>query len=71
MPQMQDAARLNPDDADIQTDLGALLAMRGDTKAAIAAFEHALRIDPNHQIARANLNRARAHQGGKATLKVE
>ncbi|HCC59430.1 MAG TPA: hypothetical protein DEQ47_19630 [Solibacterales bacterium] len=61
LPQMQIAARLKPDDADLQTDLGALLAMKGDLPAAIAAFEHALRIDPSHKVARANLNRARAH----------
>ncbi|MDQ2843798.1 MAG: tetratricopeptide repeat protein [Acidobacteriota bacterium] len=47
-------------DADVQANLGTLLAITGDLPAAAQAFEQALRIDPNHQAARANLARVRA-----------
>ena len=56
--EFQEAARLRPEDADVQTNLGILLATRGDLPAAIRAFEAALRLDPNHGSAGAYLRRA-------------
>ncbi|MGH9581998.1 MAG: tetratricopeptide repeat protein, partial [Bryobacteraceae bacterium] len=56
----QKAARLNPKSADIEANLGTLLAISGNLPAAIQAFEAALKIDPNHQAARANLAKAQA-----------
>jgi Flp pilus assembly protein TadD len=61
LPQLREAARLKPDDADIATNLGTVLAIRGDIEGAIAAYERALKIDPNHKTARENLARARAN----------
>ena len=57
---LREAASLSPDDADVQTNFGTVLALNGDLPGAVHAFEQALRIDPNHQTARANLARARA-----------
>jgi cytochrome c-type biogenesis protein CcmH/NrfG len=51
------ALALDPQDADGWNNLGALLARGGQTAAARSAFEHALRIQPNHAQAKANLAR--------------
>ena len=48
-----------PKDADASNNLGTALALGGDLAGAAAAFEGALRIDPSHAAARANLERAR------------
>ncbi|MBV8906392.1 MAG: tetratricopeptide repeat protein, partial [Acidobacteriia bacterium] len=61
----REAARLNPNDADIQANLGTLLVFSGDLPAAVQAYERALAINPDHQAARANLERARAAMAGK------
>ena len=53
------AAKLDPKDADLQTNLGVTLAMQKDFQGAIAAFEQALAIQPDHKAALANLARAR------------
>jgi Flp pilus assembly protein TadD len=62
LPHLREAARLKPDDADIATNLGTALALRGDLAGAIAAYEQALKINPQHKTARENLARAHARQ---------
>jgi tetratricopeptide (TPR) repeat protein len=57
---LQAAARLAPNDADVQANLGTVLALQGALPAAIEAFENALRLNPNQAAARQNLERARA-----------
>jgi len=59
-PHLREAAHLEPGDADIVVNLGTVLALQGDLEGAVAAYQQALRIDPNHKTARANLDRARA-----------
>ncbi len=56
----REAARLQPGDADIWSNLGTGLAITGDLPGAISAFERALEIDPNAETARRNLSRAKA-----------
>jgi len=63
LPHFQQAAQKKPDDADVQTNLGVLLAMRGEVSAAIQAFETALKIDPHNEAARGYLKRAQAMLG--------
>jgi Flp pilus assembly protein TadD len=60
LPHILEAARLKPNDADTATNLGSVLALTGDLAGAIAAYERALKIDPNHKTARENLERARS-----------
>ena len=60
LQQLRQAARLKPDDADIATNLGSALAIQGHLDEAIMTYERALKLDPNHKTARANLERARA-----------
>jgi Flp pilus assembly protein TadD len=45
--ELQEAARLDPDDAEMQGALAALYAERGDRAEAIAAYTKARRLDPN------------------------
>lgn len=45
-PELREAARLRPEDAEAQALLGNALAMLGRTADAVAAFEQALRRDP-------------------------
>ena len=59
LPHFQEAVRLRPEDAEIRTNLGALLASQGDLAAAIQSFEEALRLNPNDKVARDHLARAR------------
>ncbi len=54
------AAQLNPADAELQGNLGALLAMTGNLPAAVQAFETALKLNPDQPVVRKNLDRARA-----------
>ena len=65
LPHFQEAVRLRPEDAEIRTNLGALLASRGDLPAAIQSFEEALRLNPNDKVARDYLTRARAALASK------
>jgi len=58
LPQFQRACELVPD-SNAFTDLGALLARTGNLPEAIDAFQKALNLDPNNEIARKNLARAR------------
>jgi Flp pilus assembly protein TadD len=47
--------RLNPEDANAQANLGTALAQLGRLAEAKLHYEAALRIDPNNQLARENL----------------
>jgi Flp pilus assembly protein TadD len=60
LPHFRRAAELRPADPALQTNLGVALARSGDLKGAVAAFENALKADPDNQAARENLERARA-----------
>lgn len=51
------ALSLQPDDADGWNDLGVLEVHLSDVTLARNDFQHALQIDPNHALARANLER--------------
>ena len=51
------ALQLNPLDADGWNNLGALLARGRQNDAARAAFERALKLQPDHAQAKANLAR--------------
>jgi Flp pilus assembly protein TadD len=59
------ALDLDPNDAELASNLGAVLAMTGDLPAAIEALETALRLDSNNRMARQNLDRARAQLAAK------
>ena len=52
---LRQALELRPNDPDAQTNLGTALAMGGDLAEAKQHFEQALRINPEHRVARANL----------------
>lgn len=56
----REATRLDSTNVDAWSNLGAALAITGDLGGAVNAFEQALRIDPNQEVARRNLERARA-----------
>jgi Flp pilus assembly protein TadD len=45
-PELREAARLRPEDAEAQVLLGDALAQLGRAADAVAAFEQALRLDP-------------------------
>jgi Flp pilus assembly protein TadD len=47
--------RINPHDAQSHNNLGVALAEQGRLKEAVAHFTEALRIDPNFQEAKRNL----------------
>jgi len=49
------AVRLRPDDANAEANLGSALAEIGKLAEAKLHFQRALRIDPNHKLARENL----------------
>jgi tetratricopeptide (TPR) repeat protein len=49
------------DDAVLHSDLGAVLGRLGRFREAVSEFEAALRLDPNLETARHNLQAARAH----------
>jgi Flp pilus assembly protein TadD len=65
LPHFEEAVRLRPEDAGIRTNLGALLATRGDYPRAIREFEAALKINPDDTAARDYLARVRAQMGAK------
>jgi Flp pilus assembly protein TadD len=60
VPNLREAARLRPGDGDVQTNLGAALAMLGQTGPAVEAFERAVALDPGNQTAQSNLAAAKA-----------
>jgi Flp pilus assembly protein TadD len=47
--------RINPEDANAEANLGSALAEIGDTKQARVHYERALRLNPNHELAKENL----------------
>jgi Flp pilus assembly protein TadD len=49
------SVRLHPDDANAEANLGSALAETGNLREAKLHFERALEIDPNHELARENL----------------
>jgi Flp pilus assembly protein TadD len=55
----RELAALDPRNPDIRNNFGILLARSGDTLGAIAQFEAALQLDPQHASARRNLEIAR------------
>ena len=60
LPHFRKAVEIQPADATLQTNLGVALARAGDFQGAIAAFEAALKADPENKAAKQNLERARA-----------
>jgi Flp pilus assembly protein TadD len=52
-----------PDDAELHSDLGTVLAIMGRFREAIPEFETALRLDPHLDAARRNLQAAKARLG--------
>jgi cytochrome c-type biogenesis protein CcmH/NrfG len=46
--------KLNPQNADLLTDLGVMYRRDGDPKKAVQAFDKAMEIDPRHEISRFN-----------------
>ena len=65
LPHFDEAIRLRPQDADLRTNLGALLASRGDLPGAVRWFEEALKLNPNDKVAREYLARAQAALAGQ------
>jgi Flp pilus assembly protein TadD len=55
VPQFRAAVEINPEDANAQANLGSALAQTGQLAEAKSHFERALAINPNHQLARENL----------------
>ena len=62
MAHYQDAAHLQPDRADIRTDIGNVFAQRGMISQAIIQYEEALRLDPQFRPAQDNLRLAKGSQ---------
>src|SRR4029453_6437699 len=62
-PHLREAARLRPDAADAQGNLGIYYARRGDVAAATGYFAEALRLRPESPEAHNNLGLALAQQG--------
>ncbi len=57
---LRESLEFRADDAVVHSDLGALLARLGRFREAVPEFEAALRLDPNLEAARRNLQAARA-----------
>jgi protein O-GlcNAc transferase len=55
--------KLQPEDANVEANLGAALAEMGQFPEAKAHFERALQIDPNQAIAKENLDALRKATG--------
>ena len=60
---MRESLQFRQDDAVLHSDLGTLLARLGRIREAVPEFEAALRLDPNLETARHNLQAARARLG--------
>jgi len=56
----QNVLRLEPNHADAENNLGAMLAAQGRMDEAIVHFQKSLKINPNHTDARNNLRAALA-----------
>ena len=57
------ALKMQPDDANVEANLGAALAEMGKFAEAKAHFERALQIDPEQPIAKENLEALRKEMG--------
>ena len=57
---LEHAVHLDPDNAEIRSNLGAAYAGQGRLREAVAQFEAALQIDPNDPEAQENLKRVKA-----------
>jgi len=55
MGQFDRLVALDPGDPDAQTSLGVVFSRVGSYEQAVGAFQEALRIDPDHEDARARL----------------
>ena len=71
LDQFRKAVALNPDDADIQYNLGRELKADGDTAGAIAAFRRAIELRPDFEQAHYNLALALRSQGDTGGAKKE
>ncbi len=60
---LRESLQFRKDDAVLHSDLGTLLARLGRIREAVPEFEAALRLDPNLETARHNLQAARARLG--------
>jgi tetratricopeptide (TPR) repeat protein len=60
---LRDSLDFRQDDAVLHSDLGTVLARLGRIREAVPEFEAALRLDPNLETARRNLQAARARLG--------
>ena len=49
------AVKYNPDAADVHYNIGIILSVRGETNAAVRYFQHALRLQPRHDLAKQEL----------------
>ena len=54
---MQEAIRLDRNNATAHNNLGVVYEKRGDYSSAAAEYREALRLDPSEQLYRNNLNR--------------
>ena len=63
----REAIRLDPGFCDAHSDLGALLAVRGQNDEARYHLETALQIRPDDPVARSNLERFLAESGERAS----
>jgi tetratricopeptide (TPR) repeat protein len=61
----REALKYRPDDAELHTSLGMILARMGQFRAAQPEFEAAVRIDPNFQPARRGLEAVQAQLKGR------
>ncbi len=62
--ELRESLSFRADDAVLHSDLGTVLARLGRMQEAVPEFETALRLDPNLDTAKRNLQVARAHLGG-------
>jgi stress-induced-phosphoprotein 1 len=58
------ALKLQPDDANVEANLGAALAELGRFPEAKSHFERALQIDPNQALAKENLDAVKKAMSG-------
>ena len=62
----REALRFRQNDAELYSDLGTVLAKQGRFREAAAEFETAVRLDPNLETAKHNLQAAKARMEREA-----